>query len=184
MFLQEVAEIKFAFPEKGQGTSLCDAFWVTAANLRPNNEILDLKHDSIFIPDDSLLLQNDDILIKRITPQFVNFVTGIDDKYYVSSNLIIIRTKNGCSAKYLAYVLESNIEKLYQDTVGSVIPAIGRKGICELEIGNMPPLDRQKAIGELWCLLKEKGKLTKKLYEKEAIKLKQQLKNCCIKGDK
>lgn len=181
MFLQEIAEIKFAFPEKGQGTSLCDAFWITAGSLRPNNEILDIKCDSIFIPDYNLLLQNDDIVIKRISPQFVNFISGINDKYYASSNLIIIRAKNGCFAKYLAYVLETNIEKLYQDAVGSVMPAIGRKGICELEIGSMPPFDKQKAIGELWWLIKEKDKLIEKLYEKETIKLKQQLKNCLRK---
>lgn len=186
MFLQEVAEIKFVFPEKAQaGASLDNVFWVTAGSLQPNNEIVDIRCNSIFVPDNSLLLRTGDIVIKRITPQFVNIISGVKDNCYASSNLIIIKAKNGYSEKYLAYVLETNIEKLYQDAVGSVMPAIGRKGIFEFDIGSPPPLNKQKIIGELWWLQKEKKKLTDKLYEKETIMLKQQLRKFTYaKGDK
>lgn len=185
MYLNDVADIKFVFPEKAQETSVCDAFWVTASCLQANNEIVDIKSDSTFIPDDNLLLRNDDIVIKRISPQFVNLVSDVNGDWYAASNLIIIKANNGYSAKYLAYVLETNIEKLYQDAVGSVMPAIGRKGIFEFDIGSPPPLIKQEIIGELWWLLKEKKKLTEKLYEKETIMLKQQLRKLAYaKGDK
>ena len=88
---------------------------------------------------------------------------------------MIIRCNENINNKYLAYILEGDIKSLYAETTGSIIPAIKRKDLDEFDIGEIPPLNKQKAIGELWWLNKEKVKLSQKLNKIETQKIEYEL---------
>ena len=78
--------------------------------------------------------------------------------------------------KYLSYILERDLFKLYKDTAGAILTAINRKCFDEFDIGELPSMDKQKAIGELWWLEKERKKMYKELLIKEKQKLEYRLK--------
>lgn len=185
MQLQEVAEIKFAFPEKSEKKLLHSPLWITAGSLLPYNVIGETKKDYGILPCDELLLNYNDIVVKRINPLFVNLISSKEQELYASTNLIIIRVKDYYEPKFIAYLLEKNIGKLYQESVGSVMPAISRKSIIEFDIGSPPPTEVQKAIGELCWLQKEKKKCMEKLCELETKLLQQRLNRIAdTRGDK
>jgi hypothetical protein len=77
----------------------------------------------------------------------------------------------------LAYLLERDLSKLYKDTAGAILTAINRKCFDEFDVGGLPPIEKQKAIGELWWLEKERKKLYKELLVKEKQQLEYRLKN-------
>ena len=171
MLLKDMAEIIFSFPEKGQAD---DTKWIYAACLQEDNRITELKTDCELLSSSEYKVKSGDIVVKRIQPQFVNYINEELDAY-VAQNLVIIRSQNIVNAKYLAYVLEMSLEKLYKDMTGSVLTAINRKSFDELDIGALPPMREQKAIGELWWLAKEKKKLYETLLQKEKKLLRYRL---------
>jgi len=175
MQLQEVAKIIFSFPEKAIGVPPYAARWITAGSLTPDNRIEGLKDDAAILPCDDLLINYQDIIIKRINPQYVNYIALNETKVYASSNLIIVRVNKKCVPQYIAYLLEKGINKLRQEISGAVMPSVSRKSITEFDIGQPPPHKKQLAIGELWRLQKEKIKLTAELNTKETLALQYKL---------
>lgn len=175
MKLKEVAEIVFSFPEKATENNKIKKKVAVASCFKENNEITDMQDDATFLMDDNLIAQMGDVVIKRIQPQFLNYINN-DCDYYIGQNLIVIRSNQNVNSKYLAYIIESNIKNLYTETTGSVLPAIKRKDLDEFDIGELPPKEKQKAIGELWWLNKERQKLYKELLAKEKQQLEYKLK--------
>lgn len=163
MLLKDTAEIIFSFPEKGPAD---DTKWIYAACLQEDNKIIELKTDCELSLSSEYKVKKGDIVVKRIQPQFVNYIAE-DLDAYIAQNLVIVRSGENVNPKYLAYVLEMSLGKLYKDMMGSVLTAINRKGFDELEIGELPPMQEQEAIGELWWLTKEKKKLYEALLQKE-----------------
>ena len=163
MLLKDMAEIIFSFPEKGQAD---DTKWIYAACLQEDNKIIGFKTEEELTTNPAYKVQTGDIIVKRIQPQFVNYIAE-DIDAYIAQNLVIIRGRNSVNPKYLAYILEISLGKLYKDMTGSVLTAINRKGFDELDIGELPQVEEQKAIGELWWLSKEKKKLYETLLQKE-----------------
>lgn len=175
MQLKEIAKIIFSFPEKAKGNLAYATKWITAGSLMPDNYIGGIKEDAAILPCEDLLISYQDIIIKRINPQFVNYISFNETKVYASSNLIIVRINKKCVSQYIAYLLEKGINKLRQEISGTVMPSISRKSITEFDIGELPPLNKQLAIGELWRLQKEKNKLTDELNLKETLALQYKL---------
>ena len=101
-----------------------------------------------------------DIIIKRISPSFVNYIDKIDDNVYAAGNLIIITAKT-VDQKYLAYILNIEIPKITQSLSGSSIPAISIGDLEEVKIPFIP-IDRQRAIGNFWQKNIELYKLKKR----------------------
>ena len=167
MLLKEIAEIIFSFPDKGAGVT---ADWIYPAFLQEENVITEIKTEYELKTNPSCRIETGDIIIKRIQPQFVNYISEKIDAY-IGQNLIIVRSGGEVEPKYLAYLLERDLSKLYKDTAGAILTAINRKGFDEFDVGDLPPIEKQKAIGELWWLEKER----KKLYQQLLIKEKQQL---------
>lgn len=172
MFLGEIADIVFSFPDKGV-KEVVD--WVYPAFLDENNVIADIKTESEMATNPLCKIKVGDIIIKRIQPQFVNYVAE-DLNAYIGQNLVIVRSRKEIVPKYLAYIMERDLNKLYKDTAGAILTAINRKCFDEFDVGELPPLDKQRAIGELWWLNKERKKLYKKLLEKENQQLEYKLK--------
>ena len=170
MLLGELAEIIFSFPERGEDRGK----WLSAISLQEDNYIGEIKDEFELKTNPIYKICKGDILVKRIQPQYVNYISDNIDAY-VGVNLIIIRAKENIDKKYLAYLLETNLNKLYVDTSRSVLSAINRKSFEELNFAELPSIAKQKAIGELWWLAKEKKKLYKDLCLKEQIALKYNL---------
>ena len=168
MHLGDVAEIIFAFPEKGMAECNNVAYFANAISFRENNIVSDLKQESEFLPDERLRPHAGDIIIRRVQPTFVNYINA-DANYYLGQNLIIIRPHpDVILGKYLAFVLENGLDRLHAESAGSLIPSLKRKDLECFDIGAPPPLEQQKAIGELWWLNKEKAKLQSQLANAES----------------
>ena len=173
MLLKEIAEIVFSFPDKGADVT---ADWIYPAFLQEENVITEIKTEYEFKTNPSCKIEIGDIIIKRIQPQFVNYISEKIDAY-IGQNLVIVRSCNEIDSKYLAYLLERDLSKLYKDTAGAILTAINRKCFDEFDVGDLPPKEKQKAIGELWWLEKERKKLYKQLLIKEKQQLEYRLKN-------
>lgn len=163
--LSDVAVIKFCIANSSKKTA-ADSKWIMAANLLYDNVIAGTFEDNKATPDESLLIYENDIIIKRISPSYVNLIDIKLNYIYAYNNLIIVRAK-AVDAKYLAYYLSRKIKDFSENTsVGAVMPSIGRP---ELESFKIPilPANEQKAVGELWYQGIEKKKMLMQLYKLE-----------------
>ena len=167
--LKEVSEIKFCLSSNAkESLDIENVKMITPSNLLENNTILELIDNDKYIIDKNSQIINQDIIIKRISPSFINYIDQIENDVYGAGNLIIIRCR-GIYPKYLAYLLNINIKKIIDSYSGSSIPSIGRKDIEEFEIINIP-FEEQKYIGNLWFLNLELSKMKQKLLELEKEK--------------
>ena len=173
ILLKEIADIVFSFPDNKDG-QIND--WIYPAFLQEDNIISQVKTESNMRPNSLCKVAKGDIIIKRIEPQFVNYVSE-DMNAYIGQNVVIVRGRENVNAKYLAYILEKNLNALYRDSTGAVLTAVSRKSFDDITIKDLPNMRTQIAIGELWWLQKEKNKLRKQLCEKETKLLRYKLKN-------
>lgn len=173
MLLKEIAEIIFSFPDKGVDVT---ADWIYPAFLQEENVITEIKTEYELKTNPYCRIEVGDVIVKRIQPQFVNHVSEKIDAY-IGQNLVIVRGKCCVDSKYLAYILERDLSKLYKDTAGAILTAINRKCFDEFDVGDLPPIEKQKAIGKLWWLEKERKKLYQQLLIKEKQQLEYRLKN-------
>jgi len=155
--LSDVADIKFCIVNSSKNAA-ANSKWIMAANLLYDNTIAGTFENKKSSPDESLRVYKNDIIIKRISPSYVNFIDIELDNVYAYNNLIIVRAK-AVGAKYLAYYLSRKIKDFSENTsVGAVMPSIGRPELESFKISILPA-DEQKAIGELWCQSIEKKKM-------------------------
>lgn len=149
---------------------------ILSAGLKENNETLvETINDNVLFDTN---VYKDDIIIKRVSPQYVNLIDQSKDQVYYGNNLIIIRLKNKkYHPSYIAYLIEKNIPMLEtMSNSGTRFYSINKK---MLESINVPSEEYsiQLSIGNLWDslnkrariinLLKDKNDLMKKIiYEK------------------
>lgn len=169
--LKDVADIKFCLTGNQKEKSETQIKWLTSPNLSEDNTVDGFTEDDRYVADESVKISNDDIVIKRISPSYVNYIDRIDDDIYAGNNLILIKQRKDVDSKYLAYILNDNIKKIADASIGATIPAIGR---AELEGLSIPllPLDKQVTLGALWYSNIELKKLRRRLTELEGIKTK------------
>lgn len=164
--LKDVAEIRFCLSSKEIGGEKRKI--LMPINLLKDNVIQQIVLDNKFKTDDTTRVLSKDILVKRISPSFVNYIDNIEDDVYAAANMIIIRAVS-VVPKYLAFILNDEINKITQSLVGAKIPALGRSNLEEIQIPIIP-YDRQVAVGELWYNSIEMMKLKSKLNELESLK--------------
>ena len=100
-----------------------------------NNEVENTPTVNNVIPDEEWRLHQNDIVIKRITPSYVNYIDYNPKKTYCGNNLIIVTPNEAIDAKYLAMILNNKIGELSQESsVGAVMKSVSRKDIEALEI--------------------------------------------------
>ena len=99
--LSDVADIKFCIVNSSKEVA-ADSKWIMAANLLGDNEMTGKLEENKAEPDESLRVQKNDIIIKRINPLYINFIDIELDNVYAYNNLIIVQAKS-VEAKYLAY---------------------------------------------------------------------------------
>ena len=168
--LKDIAETKFCFLERGNDKE----YLLTPANLLEDNQISNIEIDDKFKKDEKVIIRKNDIIIKRINPIYVNLINEVNKKVYAGNNLIIIRAKK-VNPKYLAAILNSNIREFSRrNSIGAIIPSIGRKELENFEIESCNK-EKQTLIGEYWIKTVEK-----RILEYKKIELEKQKTNTVI----
>ncbi len=175
--LSEIADIKFSSVVTSRLKKQEVATkWLVCSNFLRDNTI-DLKpSEEFFVPDNEQLIHDDDIIVKRIAPTFVNYIDSIPDSMYVGNNLIVISPNQDVYPKYLAMLLNERIESLSESSsVGAVMKSISRQHLEELLV---PILSYEKQVlaGDMWYYSIELKKMKQRLIELETIRANYQLK--------
>ena len=171
--LNEVAKIKFCTltPSRAKPTANLTS-WLVCANFL-NDNMVDFDNITVnyTLPDDDWILQNNDIVIKRITPTFVNYVECVQKEIYCGNNLIVVSPNESIDAKYLAMILNEQIRSFSESSsVGAVMKSVSKTDLEKIEIP-FPDIETQKAIGLLWYNGIELKKKRTRLAELESIKM-------------
>ena len=175
--LVDVAEIKFCSVSPGRTkTQESPTMWLQCANFLRNNTVTGDVTVTNYVPDDELLIKKDDIVVKRISPMFVNYIDYIPDEMYAGNNLIVITPKQDVYSKYLAMVLNEKIETLSESSsVGAVMKSVSRQHLEDVIIPLLP-YEKQILVGDLWYDGIELEKMRTRLAELESIKRNYQIK--------
>lgn len=140
---------------------------IAASNLLANNEFT-IDEVSLIKANEEMCVLNNCILIKRVSPIYVNYFDQTMPDVYVGNNLIMIIPEK-VDGKFLASYLNKNIEKLVKNSSIGNIPTIGRKDVENFIIPDIP-MEQQIKIGSLWFVSKELTKLKERLNFLENIK--------------
>ena len=169
--LGELAKIKFCSITPSRSKLQNDPTrWLLCANFLADNEVERVPTVNNVTPDQEWLLNKNDIVIKRITPSFVNYIDFTPENIYCGNNLIIVTPNEAIDAKYLAMILNNRIGELSQESsIGAVMKSVSRKDIEALKIP-MHDIKKQQLVGEIWYKSTELKKKRIKLAELEDIK--------------
>lgn len=168
--LGEIADIIVGIPEeKAPSKRNFRYYCIQPSHLLDFNQIE--KADTVFRGtriNDTALVKVNDILIKRLSPSNINFLAEEFSNTYISGNVMIIRTRENFNPKYVASILESQGLPAFQHhtTRGVTIRTISKAELQNVKIPLLP-LEKQKLIGEIWFLSKEKQRFLKKLADEE-----------------
>jgi len=118
--------------------------------------------------NEKALVKKEDILIKRLSPSYINLVMGSYENAYVTSNIMIVRCNENVNSDYLAAILEvQGLKTLKHHTKrGVTVRTISKKELSLVEVP-LPDLQTQKILGEIWLLNKRKQELINNLAIKE-----------------
>lgn len=169
--LSELATIKFCSITPSRSKMQEDSTkWLVCANFLANNEVENIPIVNNVIPEEEWRLNQNDIVIKRITPTYVNYIDYAPKKIYCGNNLIIVTPNEAIDAKYLAMILNNKIGELSQESsVGAVMKSVSRKDIEAVKVP-LPDIEKQRLIGELWYNGIELKKKRNRLAELENIR--------------
>jgi hypothetical protein len=141
---------------------------ILSAGLKENNDTLvETVNDNVLF-DTSVY--KDDIIVKRVSPQYVNLIDRPEDKVYYGNNLMIIRLKNKMyHPSYIAYVIEKKIPILeIMSNSGTRFYSINKK-MLENIIVPEEEYSRQVYIGKLWDSLNKRAKIINLLQDKNDL---------------
>ena len=151
MKLGDCAKIKFCSltPSRSK-QQVSSSKWFVCANFLADNEVINKPTVNYVVPDDEWILSKDDIVVKRITPTFVNYIDFEPDEIYCGNNLIIVSPILREDGKYLAMLLNEKIGELSKESsIGAVMKSISRSDLEALEVP-LPEQSKRRIIGELW----------------------------------
>lgn len=170
MKIKDICTLLFSIPIKNKIPIIEKNFWITQADLKENN-VTEINEDYIdFDLKTCIKSEKNDILIKRNNPTYVNIYDD-DRETYLGNNLVIVRTKQ-IDVKYLAFVIEQQLEKLNALTNNSTFSkALNREMLEQIDVMETDTM-KQKIIGEVWLLNKKKNQLIQNLMLKEKLKQK------------
>jgi len=172
--LTQIADIIIGIPDSKQGSSSGENV-VNYNLIQPNhlgkfNQTLGSSTIIKLNPiSDSYLVRSNDILIKRLNPDYVVLIDEARPKTTISSNLFIIRVHEKYSPAYIACLLENlDSANVFGNVVGSVAPirSISQKALAQLTIPHIP-YEKQKSVGQLWLLHKRRQKLYEDLQTED-----------------
>ena len=169
--LSDVAEVKFcSVTPTRMKTQQEQTKWLSCSNFIYDNDIVGKPTMTNFVPDDNFAVHPNDIVIKRITPSYVNYISDIEDDIYAGNNLIVLTVRDGTDAKYLAMILNEKISSISESSsIGAVMKSISRPDLEKIKIPILP-YAKQKKLGVAWFLNIELKKMKNRLAELESIK--------------
>ena len=104
--LSDAADIKFCSVAPARmKTQEEKTKWLSCSNFIADIGVVGEPTLTNFVPDESFAIHPEDIIIKRITPGYVNYISDISDDLYAGNNLIVLTTRVGVNANYLAMFL-------------------------------------------------------------------------------
>lgn len=170
--LKEIADINFCTVTPSRSKkSLVPTKWIACSNFLPDNEMDGNITTNFVMPDEDWVLHKNDIVIKRITPTFANYISQISDEIYCANNLIIITPNDMVDGKYLAMILNERIGDFSKESsIGAVMQSISKSDLEAMSIP-FPDKKTQKALGLLWYDGIELKKKKMRLAELENIKM-------------
>ena len=169
--LSDAADIKFCSVAPARmKTQEEKTKWLSCSNFVADNGVVGEPTLTNFVPDESFAIHPEDIIIKRITPGYVNYISNISDGLYAGNNLIVLTARDGVNAKYLAMILNDKIPSISESSsVGAVMKSVRRPDLEKIKIP-LPPYEQQVKLGEVWFLNIELKKMKNRLSELECIK--------------
>lgn len=146
--------------------------WLVCANFMTDNVVADNPTVNNVVPDVEWLMRRNDIVVKRITPTYVNYIDYDPGEVYCGNNLIIITPNLETDAKYIAMILNDRISELSKtSSIGAVMKSISRYDIESVEIP-LPDESKRQIIGELWYKSIELKKKRIRLTELENVRMR------------
>lgn len=176
--LKDIAEITFCLVSKEINEKSYKT--ITPINLLDNNTIQSISLENRLKIDETTRIKEGDIIIKRICPSFVNYISDVKENIYAGGNLIIVRAVS-VEPKYLAYILNKAIKITTQALTGAAMPAIGRRDLEEIQVPIFSK-EKQTAIGEVWYNSIEVYKLKSKINDLELLRTTNILNELTIGG--
>ena len=172
--LAEVAEIKICAKSPGRANAPeRPTRWLGCADLLKNNMIAPGLKELPVAPDSECRIRAGDILIKRISPTFINYVDDVPEEIFAGNNLIVVTPRPAVYPRYVAMLLNEGIQTLSEsDSVGAVMKSVSRPALESFEIPWLP-YDRQTVVGDLWY---QSVELKARLAELETVKRNLQIK--------
>lgn len=169
--LSEVAEIKFcSVAPSRMKTQQEQTKWLLCSNFIVDNNIVGEPSLANYVPDESYVIRPHDIVIKRIAPSYVNYISEIAGNLYAGNNLIVLTVHEEINAKYLAMILNDKIPLISESSsIGAVMKSISRPDLERIKIPLLP-YEQQVKMGEAWYLNIELKKMRNRLSELECIK--------------
>lgn len=169
--LTDIAEIRFCSVSPSRmKTQEERTLWLSCSNFASNNVITGEPSELNLATDENLAIHNNDIVIKRIAPSYVNYISNMKCDLFAGNNLIIITAHECVNAKYLAMHLNELVSSISESSSsGAVMRSLNRSDFEKIEIP-IVKYDIQEKIGESWFLNIELKKLKNKLIELEYTK--------------
>ena len=171
MFLKDIAIIEYSLPVKMRDDvkSNYQSRWLNVSGLMPNNKFVLSENVNSLDANKALKAESNCILLKRISPTFVNVYEGKDD-VCLGTNIIKIKVSDKYDAHYVGLIIEQNLKFLNnQANNGTRMCAMVRESLECIEIPSRP-LAEQKKIGLLQKLFWEQKDLLEQLIEKQELK--------------
>ena len=134
--LGDCAKIKFCSltPSRSKQQT-APSRWLVCANFLADNDVVNKPTVNNVVPDDEWALNKHDIVVKRITPTFVNYIDFEPGEVFCGNNLIIVTPNLKGDAKYLAMFLNEKIRELSKaSSIGAVMKSISRYDLESLEV--------------------------------------------------
>ena len=170
--LGEIADIYYSVVSPNKMRETIERCRWASCNCFLRDNVIDDRFDVLPYEGESIfIIRKGDVIIKRITPQYVNYIEKIEKEVFVGNNLIIARAKEGVYPKYLAMWLNENIASFAtESSTGAVMKSVSRTDLERMEI-RLPEYDKQVLLGNLWFDNIELYKLKTELAKKEKEKL-------------
>jgi len=170
MLLKDVAEIEYSLPVSSLESRI-KGNWLNCSGLLQSNSFELVKLENKFKEKTVIIAEKGDLLLKRISPTYVN-VYEENDMVYLGANIIRIRLKKQINPCFIAMVIESKLSDINQSSnKGTALHAINRAALENIELPNID-IEKQFKIGEVYRLSNNKARLITQLLEKEQLKSK------------
>ena len=175
MKLGDISDVRSGLVLYRKESNTISEYKYTLLNLRSFNEEGYIEKDKldIFFSIEKLnpeyLTQKGDVVVRLSRPYTSVLIDSITENMVISSNFVVIRVnKKYILPEYLVWLLNTKRikHKIYENTTSNMIGAIKPNFFRDFEF-ELPPINKQKIIGEINILSKKEYQLMLNLAEEK-----------------